>query len=160
MPPRKKETLYAIIHRTEKTCSLCKITKPNACFGKDRANLDGMYSQCKECRIQKSARDYVRRKEIILRKGKEYRATDAGKIARRKEAERYKKTPQYKVHYALTNAVRDGKIVKPSHCSKCGAGGRIHGHHYDYRKPLEVVWVCTDCHIHIHKTESHLIIYP
>ena len=52
----------------------------------------------------------------------------------------------------LNNAVKTGKIQKPSRCSVCGTVGsiveefRLEGHHNDYRRPLSVVWVCTRCH--------------
>lgn len=62
----------------------------------------------------------------------------------------------YKVYNA---ALRRGELVRASHCSRCGAVDarkpevkpskihrRIEGHHPDYLKPLEVVWLCSVCH--------------
>ena len=46
--------------------------------------------------------------------------------------------------------VKRGKITKPDVCSRCDSTDRIHGHHEDYDKPLEVVWVCHPCHMDIH----------
>ena len=49
----------------------------------------------------------------------------------------------WKVMYAL----RTGKIVRPDRCSKCGSDrGKICGHHLDYSKPLDIVWLCYKCH--------------
>ena len=56
----------------------------------------------------------------------------------------------FRARYAFTNALRAGKLTKPDACSKCGKAGRIHGHHPDYSKPLEVVWLCHSCHIGEH----------
>lgn len=41
-------------------------------------------------------------------------------------------------------AVREGTIVRQS-CEVCGKPN-AHGHHEDYNKPLDVVWLCTVHH--------------
>ena len=45
-------------------------------------------------------------------------------------------------HVFLGNAVRDGKIKKPSNCEKCGAEctqpKSLHAHHVNYSRPLDV----------------------
>jgi hypothetical protein len=46
----------------------------------------------------------------------------------------------------VSNAVRDGRLDRPNRCSRCNEKGRIEGHHEDYSKPLEVIWLCTLCH--------------
>lgn len=43
-------------------------------------------------------------------------------------------------------AIARGFLVRPSACSKCGKGCCPHGHHPDYDKPVEVVWLCAACH--------------
>jgi len=54
----------------------------------------------------------------------------------------------------LGNRVRAGKLPKPKHCSLCGQSGEfIDGHHEDYDKPLEVIWVCRRCHGLINRGE-------
>ena len=51
-----------------------------------------------------------------------------------------------RVQYAL----QTGKLRKPEHCEICLRKAELHGHHEDYDKPLEVVWVCSWCHNVIH----------
>lgn len=46
--------------------------------------------------------------------------------------------------------VRDGKMTKPDACEKCGEDKPLHGHHEDYAKPLEVNWLCSQCHAERH----------
>ena len=63
---------------------------------------------------------------------------------------------------AVNRSVRSGRLVRPEVCSSCGEtpprnnAGRtaIHGHHEDYSKPLEVVWLCRRCHVAVHKRPS------
>lgn len=44
----------------------------------------------------------------------------------------------------VRRAVRAGRLV-PQPCSVCG-GPNANGHHTDYSKPLDVVWMCSNCH--------------
>jgi len=51
----------------------------------------------------------------------------------------------------LSNAICDGKIIRPLKCSLCGFDkGIIEAHHPDYLRPLDVVWVCKSCHFMVH----------
>jgi hypothetical protein len=67
----------------------------------------------------------------------------------RAKAQKEQEPEKYRARYTLTNAVREGKIDKPSNCEDCREEfptRRIHGHHSDYSKPLEVEWLCAPCH--------------
>ena len=47
----------------------------------------------------------------------------------------------------VQSAIRSGRLVRPDKCDYCGEGGRkIHAHHEDYKKPMDVEWLCTRCH--------------
>lgn len=62
------------------------------------------------------------------------------------QGETVTKAEKGKVQRALVYQVKTGRIVRPDKCSKCEDKGIIHGHHPDYGKPLEVVWLCAKCH--------------
>ena len=51
---------------------------------------------------------------------------------------------------AVFQALADGTLKRPDRCSRCHGtnpdGSPVHGHHKDYRKPLEVEWLCRSCH--------------
>lgn len=51
-------------------------------------------------------------------------------------------------HDIVYQARRKGLLV-PKPCERCGAA-RVEGHHEDYDKPLEVVWLCRKCHTKRH----------
>jgi hypothetical protein len=64
----------------------------------------------------------------------------------------WKKYPKkMKAQHALNHAIKDGRIIRPGICERCGNSSQvIEGHHFDYEKPLEVLWLCHSCHQEIH----------
>jgi len=52
---------------------------------------------------------------------------------------------QMKAHAEVGRAVRSGRLIKGP-CQVCGSTVRIEGHHDDYSKPLEVIWLCRPHH--------------
>jgi hypothetical protein len=46
----------------------------------------------------------------------------------------------------LNRAVRRGILQRPTTCEACGRSGKITAHHPDYSKPLDVEWLCYECH--------------
>ena len=84
-------------------------------------------------------------------KSKKYRKTRTGKISIQKAA---KKSLQkhYKKQLARINLnyhVKMGHIIKPKQC-ECG-NKKVEGHHSDYSKPLQVIWLCRSCHANLHR---------
>jgi hypothetical protein len=77
----------------------------------------------------------------------------ANRDARRARDVAWKAANKVKVaaHKKVWIAVKNGTLVKPLTCSRCGGIKRLHAHHEDYGKPLEVVWVCSSCHKLIHE---------
>jgi ribosome-binding protein aMBF1 (putative translation factor) len=46
----------------------------------------------------------------------------------------------------VQRAVKTGRLVRPDACERCGTEGWVEAHHPDYTKPLDVEWLCGDCH--------------
>lgn len=57
---------------------------------------------------------------------------------------------KYRAHKLLQYAVKKGYILRG--VCKCGET-KTQGHHEDYSKPLEVVWVCHQCHAKLHSNK-------
>jgi hypothetical protein len=53
-------------------------------------------------------------------------------------------------HKTVEVAVRLGKLVRQP-CEVCHSTTRIHAHHDDYSKPLDVMWLCPLHHKQRHK---------
>lgn len=135
-------------------CKWCKRDLPVERFHKHSGFKSGYGSKCKECALSSthaSARKYrsSHHKEIVERdrkrwplRGHRYKAR-----ARSRGSDPYKR----RCRMTLRDAVKAGKIKKPSKCEECGWQGRLHGHHDDYNKPLEVKWLCPICHGKTHR---------
>lgn len=48
--------------------------------------------------------------------------------------------------YAAALAERLGMIERPRCCSWCRRHGRLQRHHWAYDEPLNVTFLCADCH--------------
>jgi len=97
-----------------------------------------------------------------------YLKTDRGKSKASKTNKKYRRTQKYKdainkhrnkfperraANIKIANALSTGKIARPNQCSICNNHCIPQGHHPDYSKPLDVVWVCHNCHTGIHWRE-------
>ena len=76
------------------------------------------------------------------------RAADIGKFRKRdRDAARLRtKGPAYKAYRKLHGELKKGNIKKPLRCEACSKRHKLTAHHEDYSKPLEVEWLCYECH--------------
>ena len=58
---------------------------------------------------------------------------------------------KYQAQRAAQKAIRNGVLVRKP-CEKC-SNPKVHAHHDDYSKPLEIRWLCSKCHGEIHNNE-------
>lgn len=148
-----------------KTCKKCGETKPLSEYYKHSKMADGHLNICKDCKRADAIN--VRNANIDY-----YRAYDqsrANNPKRVKAREDYAKTAEgiasanaaktrfsernpvaRKCTTAVGNAVRDGRLIRMP-CEVCGSTDRIHAHHDDYSKPLDVRWLCPKHHAEWHK---------
>lgn len=128
-------------------------------------------SHCKTCiknrakKYREEKRDYYREYDRN-RPNKTERAKNASEYKKRLRSENpekydsiyhkarrnYRKNHHEKciAHDRLAYALETGKIKRPDKCSLCGVSCTPQGHHYDYSKALEVIWLCSKCHSRIH----------
>ena len=48
-------------------------------------------------------------------------------------------------------AIRNGEIIRPEHCQKCGKECKPEAHHHDYKSHRSVVFLCRPCHLKAHR---------
>jgi hypothetical protein len=53
--------------------------------------------------------------------------------------------------HKIGKATQKGVLVRPRYCQYCYLECKTQGHHLDYLRPLEVIWLCPQCH-----TDEHL----
>lgn len=146
-------------------CNKCRFVKPVSHFYKNDT-ISGYDSTCKECRkqrVRENRREKIEqytayeksRAQLPHRKEarREYQRTDRGQEAhvRANKAYRKRSPTKAKAHTVASNALRDGKLIRAEACEKCGSSEKIEGHHDDYSKPLDVKWLCEQCHKEWHK---------
>lgn len=56
-----------------------------------------------------------------------------------------------RAHNLVSSAIRRGKLERQN-CRKCGK--RAEAHHEDYSRPLDVIWLCRQCHKELHQLEG------
>lgn len=133
----------------QKTCFKCNTTKPLSEFYKHKQMGDGHLNKCKTCtksdayqrRHNSPARDRIL--EYDRKRGS--RQTQ-GQI----NAYRSRRPLVTKAHSAVGRALNSGQLVRPEACEHCSKVGRVNGHHEDYHKPLDVIWLCVACHRELH----------
>lgn len=93
--------------------------------------------QCRKCinkRIRKYQKEYFKKNPKKLKE-----------IYKRRKIDKKK----WRAHSKVRIAIKRG-LLKKSPCVVCGTTYRVHGHHLDYSKPLEVVWLCSLHHCKTH----------
>lgn len=74
------------------------------------------------------------------------------RVIRKRSYEKNKELnkPKLNAHQMVMFALKLGILKKPNECTECGSNIKIEGHHEDYSKPLEVIWLCKSCHTKRH----------
>lgn len=162
-----------------KQCFVCGRTQILSEFYRHPEMADGHLNKCKECCKRQAienrqkrhdyyvAYDRVRNKSEGRRDRDRQRwNTDKRKVRMKIWSARRRKDPGRKRVFRFQNisidqkrwasdilcrAVRCGKVTRQP-CVFCGAK-EAEGHHEDYGRPFDVVWVCHSCHIHHFHTE-------
>jgi len=122
-------TVFMVDGVPSKVCPMCEFPLPLTAYAQDNSKSDARTSHCKECR-------------------------NLMKRLRREKGHKFKKYNQephkVKAKAKVRQALKVGMLKKSNHCEVCDAQTKLEGHHKDYSKPYEVIWVCKDCHAFIH----------
>ncbi len=132
-------------------CPKCNSWKWTDAFYKDTRTANGLKSQCKKCHIECGVRtrDRINTRRLRRESMRRRRTIDLDKYRKRGRLVARagpKNTPAKKAYSKLHTALRNGSIKKPPCCEDCTRRIKLTAHHEDYNKPLDVKWLCYECH--------------
>jgi hypothetical protein len=136
-----------------KVCSVCKQELPATSFSPRKNRPSGLQSMCKSCHAIQSKESRLKNPERAADSMARYRRSELGKQNSLKAVLAYRKRypEKRKAGSKVYKAILAEKITKPTLCEHCGVSDtNLDGHHHDYSKPLEVLWLCRKCHVRLH----------
>jgi hypothetical protein len=136
-----------------KYCPRCATVHPFGSFAVNRSRKDGHSGYCKACMSVVNYRRYREQSDVRIRmKHNTKKWRDENRERFNKNAARYMKTHAVKEkNKARLQAWQS--IETPNQCSSCGSTGTLERHHPDYAKPLDVIFLCRECHLRTHGKE-------
>jgi hypothetical protein len=115
-------------------------------------SLDRGYSTyCKICDSERARENYLKNPNKKKTQVNLYFKTDEGKKTwnRASKRSRLLHPEKWNARYLVKRAIAKGIIVKQP-CFICGETD-VQAHHEDYSKPLEVIFLCRNCHYKRHQ---------
>ena len=143
-----------------KECSACGKRKEESEFCVNKATSDGLTYRCRVClgEYQKARRerlnasrppDWKKKTEDMAAYMKAWKEAHPGYMTKAKADWLKRNKDRQRVRDAVRYALKTGKLVKTA-CQVCGKD-EVDGHHPDYSRPLDVVWLCKEHHSQVHK---------
>jgi len=137
------------------------------CAEKQRKEYRTKYNKSEEGKkvYQKAQRKWRKEnialvREITRKSQAKYRKTEKGLKYKAYHRALYRKRYplKYNIPYLVHMAVKKGIITKDP-CKVCKTTKDVQAHHYDYSKPLDVIWLCRKHHneLHLKLKESEVI---
>lgn len=131
-----------------KRCFKCKEIKPLGLFYKDRTRNGGYSNKCKACERLSNREKRVRNPNTFKSKDEKYYKAHKAKISVKKLNWYHNNKHKVLAHEKVKRALFKGELERKS-CEQCGER-KSQAHHPDYSKPLDVVWLCSRCHMREH----------
>ncbi len=128
-----------------------------------RIKANKIFEIHKEKRLNQSKEYYYRFQKEIAKTRKIKRSSLEGKVKennrqkkwRENNKEKYrsyvkkwqqKNRIKHNAHQRVHRAIEDGILIRRESCEECDMKCKTEGHHEDYLKPLNVIWLCRACH--------------
>lgn len=144
-----------------KQCVKCETEKAEDAFYwvKPGEKRDRTCKECRKAMVRANRakridyyREYDKKRGMLphrVEMRERYQSTEAGKAAIYRGTKKYRQSNPIKMqaHNRVSKALDRGLIERPESCEGCGRGdARLHAHHDDYLRQLDVRWLCPGCH--------------
>lgn len=131
-------------------CSRCNLEKPKNLFNRSSRHASGFCTWCKPCESERKNKWLIenptKAKEYANRHREKHKDTIYSKNYAREKIKHHEKLAKM----AVARAIKRGDLVRPEACDKCSKICKPEGHHFDYTKRLDVMWLCKSCHAREH----------
>lgn len=145
-----------------KRCFKCGQEKDRSEFYAHPQMGDGLLGKCKDC----TKRDSMQHREKVISDPawidwERGRCREKARVRREVMRELgikedtsaararwyFKNKHKIKAQHLAKKAEKNGVLMKPDSCQHCGLKtDRLHKHHHDYSRPLDVKYLCSCCH--------------
>lgn len=116
-------------------------------------------SECIECKKirdkeVRTRKSYIERRKVWTKK---FKKTEKGRLSnlRYLKNSRERHPEKFKARSLVKVAKNNGTLI-PRPCEVCGEK-KVHAHHFDYKYPLIVKWLCVDHHNELHNYKGAYI---
>lgn len=138
-----------------KVCFKCGKTKALNEFYRHPRMADGRLGKCKTCTKKDVAQNYQDKRVYYAHYEKlRYKKPERRKAIKEYQRTRRAKSPgKYRCAYTVSNAIRNGTLVRQP-CEQCGKPN-AQAHHEDYRRPFKIRWLCRKHHLTQHSKKAY-----
>ena len=124
-----------------KECFKCGVSQSLKQFYKHAQMKDGHLNKCKTC----TKKDVFEHRQENIEKIRAYDRARGARQTKEYANEYYRKYPNKIKARRMVSYAREVKKLFSEPCEVCGAD-KVHAHHDDYLKPLNIRWLCPAHH--------------
>lgn len=144
-----------------KKCFKCQETKDITEFYAHPKMSDGTVNKCKTC--NKLDVRVNRKNKIQYYQTYDLKRTKLDSRVKHQKSRRTVYLEEYperiSANKQVTNAIKNGKLLRPAFCEHCWQTCKPDAHHISYSKDmwLVVIWLCKSCHLTLHSNFKYKI---
>ena len=127
-------------------CGRCAWRSEDAGLGRERRKQFKRRLRLRQGCVTRAARAAAAVEREKQREQDRERRRALPKVSRFNPTDTLKKPLFRRAQMMVYSAVKRGDLVRPAICTKCGSRRNIQASHDDYRRPLDVEWLCARCH--------------